>query len=206
MKYTPNADNAIDFTIKPDFSQVEADTAQISVNERFALFFPEKRPFFLEGADLFQTPIQAVYTRTITAPDWGARMTGQERGVRYTVLVADDKGGGSVILPGPNGSDLATQDFGSTGRRRARQEGDWPVVPRHAVHEPGRAGVDDRCQQPRDRSGFPVAAVRHRLRVGPVRLQHDTHPGPDGSRGRMERSALERACGRCAVGTQHDAS
>ena len=113
VKYTPNADNAIDFTIKPDFSQVEADTAQISVNERFALFFPEKRPFFLEGADLFQTPIQAVYTRTITAPDWGARMTGQERGVRYTVLVADDKGGGSVILPGPNGSDLATQDFGS---------------------------------------------------------------------------------------------
>jgi hypothetical protein len=69
VKYTPNADNAIDFTINPDFSQVESDTAQISANERFALFFPEKRPFFLEGADLFQTPIQAVYTRTITAPD-----------------------------------------------------------------------------------------------------------------------------------------
>ena len=68
VKYTPNADNAIDFTIKPDFSQVESDTAQISANERFALFFPEKRPFFLEGVDLFQTPIQAVYTRTITAP------------------------------------------------------------------------------------------------------------------------------------------
>jgi len=113
VKYTPNADNALDFTIRPDFSQVEADTAQISVNERFALFFPEKRPFFLEGADLFQTPIQAVYTRTITAPDWGARMTGKEGGMRYTVLVADDKGGGSVILPGSNGSDLATQDFGS---------------------------------------------------------------------------------------------
>ncbi len=114
VKYTPNADNAVDFTIKPDFSQVEADTAQISANERFALFFPEKRPFFLEGADLFQTPIQAVYTRTITAPVWGGRVTGKDHGVRYTVLVADDKGGGSVILPGPNGSDLATQDFGST--------------------------------------------------------------------------------------------
>ncbi len=114
VKYTPNADNAIDFTIKPDFSQVEADTAQITANERFALFFPEKRPFFLEGADLFQTPIQAVYTRTITAPDWGSRITGKEAGFRYTVLVADDKGGGSVILPGSNGSDLATEDFGST--------------------------------------------------------------------------------------------
>jgi hypothetical protein len=114
VKYTPNADNAIDFTLNPDFSQVESDTAQISANERFALFFPEKRPFFLEGADLFQTPIQAVYTRTITAPDWGGRLTGKVAGMRYTMLVAEDAGGGSVILPGPNGSDLATQEFGST--------------------------------------------------------------------------------------------
>ena len=114
VKYTPNADNAIDFTVKPDFSQVESDTAQISVNERFALFFPEKRPFFLEGADLFQTPVQAVYTRTISSPDWGGRLTGKEKGMRYTLLVAEDNGGGSIIIPGPNGSDLATQDFGST--------------------------------------------------------------------------------------------
>ena len=114
VKYTPNADNAIDLTVKPDFSQVESDVAQISANERFALFFPEKRPFFLEGVDLFQTPIQAVYTRTITAPIWGGRLTGKEGGVRYTVLVADDDGGGSVILPGPNGSDLAAQNSGST--------------------------------------------------------------------------------------------
>ncbi|HEY3157460.1 MAG TPA: hypothetical protein VGJ78_00755, partial [Vicinamibacterales bacterium] len=82
--------------------------------ERFALFFPEKRPFFLEGADLFQTPIQAVYTRTITSPRWGGRVTGKEAGVRYTVLVADDQGGGTVILPGPNESSSAPQDFGST--------------------------------------------------------------------------------------------
>lgn len=114
VKYTPNADNAIDFALNPDFSQVESDTAQISVNERFALFFPEKRPFFLEGADLFQTPIQAVYTRTITSPDWGGRITGKEAGIRYTMLVAQDNGGGSVIIPGPNGSSLATQEFGST--------------------------------------------------------------------------------------------
>jgi hypothetical protein len=114
VKYTPNADNAIDLTVKPDFSQVESDTAQISANERFALFFPEKRPFFLEGADLFQTPIQAVYTRTITAPVWGGRVTGKEGGVRYTALVADDAGGGSAIIPGPNGSTLASVDEGST--------------------------------------------------------------------------------------------
>jgi Domain of unknown function (DUF5916) len=114
VKFTPNADNVVDLTVKPDFSQVESDTAQISANERFALFFPEKRPFFLEGVDLFQTPIQAVYTRTITAPRWGSRLTGKSGGVRYTALVADDGGGGSVILPGPNGSDFATQEFGST--------------------------------------------------------------------------------------------
>jgi hypothetical protein len=114
VKYTPNADNAIDLTVKPDFSQVESDTAQISANERFALFFPEKRPFFLEGADLFQTPIQAVYTRTITAPEWGGRVTGKEGGIRYTALVASDAGGGSAIIPGPNGSSLASVDEGST--------------------------------------------------------------------------------------------
>jgi hypothetical protein len=114
VKYTPNADNAIDFTVKPDFSQVESDTAQISANERFALFFPEKRPFFLEGVELFSTPVQAVYTRTITAPRWGGRVTGKEGGVTYTALVSDDGGGGSAILPGANGSSLASVDFGST--------------------------------------------------------------------------------------------
>jgi len=114
LKYTPNADTAIDATLEPDFSQVESDTAQISANERFALFFPEKRPFFLEGVDLFQTPIQAVYTRTITSPHWGGRITGKEGSIRYTVLVADDQGGGSAILPGPNSSSFAEQDFGST--------------------------------------------------------------------------------------------
>jgi hypothetical protein len=95
VKYTPNANNALDVTIKPDFSQIETDTAQISANERFALFYPEKRPFFLEGVDLFQTPIQAVYTRTITSPDWGGRLTGKQAGLRYTVLVVDDKGAGA---------------------------------------------------------------------------------------------------------------
>jgi hypothetical protein len=114
VKFTPNADTVVDFTVKPDFSQIESDTAQISANERFALFFPEKRPFFLEGVDLFQMPIQAVYTRTITAPRWGGRVTGKAAGLRYTVLVADDAGGGSAILPGPNGSSFAAQDFGST--------------------------------------------------------------------------------------------
>jgi hypothetical protein len=121
VKYTPNADNTLDGTIRPDFSQIESDTAQISTNQRFALFFPEKRPFVLEGVELLSTPIQAVYTRTITAPDWGGRATGKLGGVNYTALVADDKGGGSVVIPGPTSSSLANQDFHSTvfiGRAR----------------------------------------------------------------------------------------
>jgi hypothetical protein len=113
-KWTPNADTALDATINPDFSQVESDVAQISANERFALFFPEKRPFFLEGLDLFSTPLSVVYTRTITSPRWGARATGELGDSVYTLLVADDRGGGSVILPGPEFSQLAPQDFSST--------------------------------------------------------------------------------------------
>jgi len=114
VKFTPNSDTAVDVTVKPDFSQVESDVAQISANERFALFVPEKRSFFLEGVDLFQTPIQAVYTRTITAPTWGGRITGKAAGVRYTALVVEDDGGGSVVLPGALSSSLASQDFAST--------------------------------------------------------------------------------------------
>jgi len=123
VKWQPSAGNAIDATINPDFSQVESDVAQIAVNNRFALFFPEKRPFFMEGVELFDTPVQAVYTRTITSPRWGGRATGRAGSSSYSVVAADDRGGGSVVLPGPTGSDLASQDFGSlVGIARLRQE------------------------------------------------------------------------------------
>jgi hypothetical protein len=110
VKWTPNAVTAVDATINPDFSQVESDVAAISTNQRFAIFYPEKRPFFLEGTELFNTPIQAVYTRTITSPRWGLRSTGKMGDDAYTVLVADDRGGGTVILPSPTGSNFADQD------------------------------------------------------------------------------------------------
>jgi hypothetical protein len=113
VKWTPSASTALDATVNPDFSQIESDVAQIGANERFALFFPEKRPFFLEGLELFATPIQAVYTRTVTAPRWGVRGTGKFGATAYTTLFAEDDGGGSVTIPGPNGSDLADQDFRS---------------------------------------------------------------------------------------------
>lgn len=72
---TPNL--IFNLTGNPDFSQVEADVAQLEINRRFALYYPEKRPFFLEAADFFLTPINAVFTRTVTDPAWGVKMTGK---------------------------------------------------------------------------------------------------------------------------------
>ena len=113
VKFLPSENMAFDGTLNPDFSQIESDVAQISANARFALFYPEKRPFFMEQSQLYNTPIQAVYTRTITSPRWGVRATGQFDGNVYTLLTGQDRGGGTVILPGPTSSDTAPQDFGS---------------------------------------------------------------------------------------------
>ncbi|QQR74367.1 MAG: carbohydrate binding family 9 domain-containing protein [Holophagales bacterium] len=113
VKWAPSPNTVVDATINPDFSQIEADAPEITANERFALFFPEKRPFFLEGVTLFTTPVQAVYTRTLTSLRYGLRATGGVGATHYTVLTGEDRGGGSVILPGPTGSELAPQDFSS---------------------------------------------------------------------------------------------
>lgn len=113
LKWTPRPGTALDATVNPDFSQIESDVGQIAINKQFAINYPEKRPFFLEGTDLFQTPFQAVYTRTITSPRWGARATGKLDSTAYTVLVTEDRGGGSAIVPGPTESGFASQDFSS---------------------------------------------------------------------------------------------
>ncbi len=96
--------------INPDFSQVEADAAQLDVNTQFALFFPEKRPFFLEGADFFRSPFDVVFTRNVADPSWGTKLTGKQGKNALGVFLANDERT-NLILPGSNGSDLASFDM-----------------------------------------------------------------------------------------------
>ena len=86
---------ALDATLNPDFSQVESDAGQVTLNERFALFFPEKRPFFLEGIELFGTPQTLVYTRRIENPKAGAKFTGKlgQLGVAHLTAVDETDAG-----------------------------------------------------------------------------------------------------------------
>jgi hypothetical protein len=87
----------LDATVNPDFSQVEADASRITVNERFSLFFPEKRPFFLEGSEVFQTPQQLVHTRTIVDPAAGAKLTGKAGTFSLGYLGAIDQSPSSLF-------------------------------------------------------------------------------------------------------------
>ena len=102
---TPNL--TLNGALNPDFSQVEADAAQLDVNTQFALFFEEKRPFFLEGADFFRTPLNAVFTRNVADPDSGLKLTGKQGKSAVGLFVAQDAVT-NLILPGSSSSELAS--------------------------------------------------------------------------------------------------
>jgi len=92
-KFRLDASTVFDATVNPDFSQVELDTPQLSTNKQFAVSFPEKRPFFLEGVDILDSPLLALYTRSIGNPDWGARAT-HRGGWDGILLTTRDASGG----------------------------------------------------------------------------------------------------------------
>lgn len=108
-----DAGATLDFTVHPDFSQLELDAPQLAANTRFGLFVQEKRPFFLEGSDLLQTPFKAVSTRSITRPDWGVRYTRRSGAADVALITAHDEGGGLVLLPTPYYTGYAAQSSGS---------------------------------------------------------------------------------------------
>ena len=107
LKLRPGADAKIvikdsfvlDATINPDFSQVESDDPQVTVNQRFEVFFPEKRPFFLENSGFFDTPVNLLFTRRIADPEYGVRLTGKRGPWALGALFADDKSPGESVAP-----------------------------------------------------------------------------------------------------------
>ncbi len=109
IKWGITPEFTLDATINPDFSQVETHDAQLSVNQTFALFFDEKRPFFLEGANFFNTDLRVVYTRNVTDPDVGLKVTGRSGGHTIGTFAAQDAVT-NIILPGTFGSDFASLD------------------------------------------------------------------------------------------------
>jgi hypothetical protein len=99
----------LDATVNPDFSQIESDQPQITVNQRFEVFFPEKRPFFLENSNFFTTPINLVFTRRIAHPEFGLRLTGKSGPWAVGVLASDDRAPGEILPPtDPHSGERAT--------------------------------------------------------------------------------------------------
>jgi hypothetical protein len=91
---TPNV--TLDFALNPDFAQVESDQLVVTANQRFPIFFAEKRPFFLEGIDIFNTQISAVHTRAIVDPDVALKLSGKVNRNTFGLLVASDNGPGNL--------------------------------------------------------------------------------------------------------------
>ena len=107
LKYGVTSNLTLDVTYNPDFSQIESDRPQIEVNQRFPLFYPEMRPFFLEGQEIFNMPgpVNFVHTRTIVDPRYGGKLTGKVGNTTLGVLVANDE------APGNLGDDFRGTDF-----------------------------------------------------------------------------------------------
>jgi hypothetical protein len=119
---TPNV--TLNATYNPDFSQVEADVAQLEVNERFALQYPEKRPFFLEGADFFQTPTRVVFTRSVIEPVAGAKISGKQGDNAFGAFFTRDRSN-ALLFPSnqATGSALLAEDVNTAVLRYRRDVG-----------------------------------------------------------------------------------
>ncbi len=109
VSWAPTPNMTLNATINPDFSQVETDQLQLNFNDSFALFFPEKRPFFLEGADYFNTQFNVLYTRQVADPDFGLRVTGRTGNGAYGAFVARDATT-LLLVPGVLGSGFRQLD------------------------------------------------------------------------------------------------
>ncbi|HWK55229.1 MAG TPA: DUF5916 domain-containing protein [Hyphomicrobiales bacterium] len=113
LRWGLDADTVLNATLNPDFSQVEADNLELDTNNTYTLFFQERREFFLDGAEYFNTFENLVHTRNIQDPDYGLKLTGKRGAHTYAVLAANDQRT-AFIVPGNQGSRVATlNDTGS---------------------------------------------------------------------------------------------
>jgi hypothetical protein len=110
IQYSPGPNISINAVINPDFSQIESDADQLSVNTTFALYYPEKRPFFMTGMDLVQTPMY--YSRTINNPLFATKINGKAGNFSYLALAAYDRNSG-ITVPGEEESNTIQTDTGS---------------------------------------------------------------------------------------------
>jgi len=117
VKLVPRDAVTLDFTVNPDFSQVESDEPQVTVNQRFEVFFPEKRPFFLENADFFSSWFTLFFSRRISDPQVGARMTGKFGQWSTGALVMDDRAPGRRVDAGDPASGARAFDAVGSLRR-----------------------------------------------------------------------------------------
>ena len=93
LNVTPNV--TLDVAYNPDFAEIEADAPVITANQRFPIFFQEKRPFFLEGVEIFQSPLQTFHSRNIVDPDLAVKLTGKIGKTSFGFLLASDKAPGN---------------------------------------------------------------------------------------------------------------
>lgn len=95
LKYTLTPSITLDAAINPDFAEIEADAPVVTANQRFPIFFQEKRPFFLEGADIFNSPLQVFYSRNIVDPDFAVKLSGKTGPTSFGILAASDNAPGN---------------------------------------------------------------------------------------------------------------
>ena len=100
-------DLLLNATINPDFSTVETDSARLNINNNFALFYNEKRPFFLDNQDYFDSNYNLVHTRNINAPNYGAKLTGRHKEHSFGLFLTDDDDT-NILIPGNRASTIAT--------------------------------------------------------------------------------------------------
>lgn len=152
----------IDATLNPDFSQVESDEPQVTINQRFEVFFPEKRPFFIENAGYFETPQNLFFSRRAADPRVGGRLTGRAAGWTFGALVANDEAPGRRVDRGDSrhgrlasiavvrvqrefagqshiGGILTDREWGASANRVAGADGRWKIGPNWSITGQGVA-------------------------------------------------------------------